>query len=94
MKYVPGIWRGSYEHLKTMKVRASIPNKEHLQSALNKLGMGDCKGSVSPKLDKAIMDCDSRIGRRALDPRRSLCCMSVMSERISKVRCVIRVRNF
>ena len=57
MKYVQGIWCGSYEYLKTMKVRdgkklTSIPNKKHLQSALKKLEMSDCKGSVSPKLDK------------------------------------------
>ena len=37
----------------------SIPNKKYLQSALNKLEMGDCKGSVSPKLDKASMDGDN-----------------------------------
>ena len=60
MKYVQGIWRGSYEYLKTMKVRdekklTSIPNKKYLQSALNRLGMVDCKESVSPKLDKASM---------------------------------------
>ena len=48
-----------------MKVRdgkklTSIPNKKHFQSALNKLEMGDCKGSVSsPKLDKACIDGDS-----------------------------------
>ena len=64
MKYVQGIWSGSYEYLKTMKVRderklTSIPNKKYLQSALNKLEMGDCKGSVSPKLDKACIDGDN-----------------------------------
>ena len=47
-----------------MKVRdekklASIPSKKYLQSALNKLEMGDCKGSVTPKLDKACIDGDS-----------------------------------
>ena len=47
-----------------MKVRdekklTSIPNKKYLQSALNKLEMGNCKGSVSPKLDKASMDGDN-----------------------------------
>ena len=47
-----------------MKVRdekklTSIRNKKYLQSALNKLEMGDCKGSVSPKLDKACIDGDS-----------------------------------
>ena len=64
MKCVQGIWSGSYEYLKTMKVRdekklRSIPNKKYLQSALNKLEMGDSKGSVSPKLDKACIDGDS-----------------------------------
>ena len=64
MKYVQGIWSGSYEYLKTMKVRdekklTSIPNKKYLQSALNKLEMCDFKGSVSPKLDKACIDGDS-----------------------------------
>ena len=64
MKYVQGIWSGIFEYLKTMKVRderklTSIPNKKYLQSALNKLEMGDCKGSVSPKMDKACIDGDS-----------------------------------
>ena len=66
MKHVQGIWSGSYEYLKmkTMKVRdeknlTSIPKKKCLQSALNKLEMGDCKESVSPKLDKACIDGDS-----------------------------------
>ena len=53
MKYVQGIWCGSYEYLKLVKVRdgkklTSIPNKKHLQSALKKLEMRDCKG-ISPK---------------------------------------------
>ena len=44
-----------------MKVRdekklTSIPNKKHLQPALNKLGMSDCKGSLSPKLDSEELD--------------------------------------
>ena len=64
MKYVHGIWCGSYEYLKIVKVRdwkklTSIPNKKHLQSALKKLEMSDCKGSVSPKLDKACIDGDN-----------------------------------
>ena len=64
MKYVQGIWCGSYEYLKTVKVRdgkklTSIPNKKHLQSALKKLEMSDCKGSVSPKLDEACIDGDN-----------------------------------
>ena len=64
MKCVQGIWSGSYEYLKTMKVRdekklTSIPNKKYPQSALNKLEMADCKASVSQKLDKACIDGDS-----------------------------------
>ena len=60
MKYVQGVWSGSYEYLKTMKVRdekklTSIPNKKYLQSALNELEMGDCRRGLSPKLDKARM---------------------------------------
>ena len=83
MKYVQGIWSGSYEYLKTLKVRdekklTSIPSKKYLQSALNKLEMGDCKKSVSPKLDKACIDGDSE----ELDEgqtsrfRSSVCCIS------------------
>ena len=58
-----GIQHGSYEYLKTTKVRderklMSIPNKRYLQSAMDKLGMSDCNGSVSPKLDKANMEGD------------------------------------
>ena len=34
----------------------SIPNKKHLQSALKELEIGGCRGSVSPKLDKACID--------------------------------------
>ena len=64
MKYVQEIWCGSYEYLKTVKVRdgkklTSIPSKKHFQSALKKLEMSDCKGSVSPKLDKACIDGDN-----------------------------------
>ena len=63
MKYVQGIWCGSYEYLKIVKVcdgkiLTSIPNKKHFQSAGKKLDMSDCKGSVSPKLDKACIDGD------------------------------------
>ena len=42
MKYVQGIWSGNYEYLKSKndeKKLTSIPNKKHLQSALNKLEM-------------------------------------------------------
>ena len=64
MKWVQGIKCGSYEYLKTVKVRdgkklTSIPNKKHLQSALKKLEMSDCKGSVSPKLDKSCIEGDN-----------------------------------
>ena len=65
MKYVQGIWCGSNEYLKTVKVRdgkklTSIPNEKRVQSALKKLEMSDCKGSVSPKLDKVYIDGDKR----------------------------------
>ena len=55
---------GSYEYLKTVQVRdgkklTSIPKKKHLQSALKKLEMSDCKGSVSPKLDKSCIERDN-----------------------------------
>ena len=64
MKFVQGIKCGSYEYLKTVKVRdgkklTSIPNKKHLQSALKKLEMSDCKGSISPKLDKSCIEGDN-----------------------------------
>ena len=64
MKWVQGIKCGSCEYLKPVKVRegkklTSIPNKKHLQSALKKLEMSDCKGSVSPKLDKSCIEGDS-----------------------------------
>ena len=63
IKCVQGIQYGSYEYLKITKVRderklMSIPNKRYLQSAMDKLGMSNCKGSVSPKLDKANMEGD------------------------------------
>ena len=64
MKLVQGIKCGSYEYLKTVKVRdgkklTSIPNKKHLHSASKKLEMSDCKGSVSPKLDKSCIEGDN-----------------------------------
>ena len=64
IKYVQGIRHGSNEYVKTTKVRdkkklTSIPNKRYLQSAMDKLGMSDCKESVSPKLDKANMEGDN-----------------------------------
>ena len=47
-----------------MKVRdekklTSIPNKKYLQSTMTKMGISDCKGSVSPKLDKVSMGGDN-----------------------------------
>ena len=59
IKVVQGIKCGSYEYLKTVKMRdgkklTSIPNKKHLQSALKKWEMSDCKGSVSPKLGQVV----------------------------------------
>ena len=64
MKLVQGIKCGSYEYLKTVKVRdgkklTSVPNKKHLQSALKKLELSDCKESVSPKLDKSCIEGDN-----------------------------------
>ena len=64
MKNVQGVRCGSYEYLKTVNVRdgkklTSIPNKKHLQSALKKLEMSDCKGSVSPKFDKSCIEGDN-----------------------------------
>ena len=61
MKVVQGIKCGSYEYLKTVKVRdgkklTSIPKKKHLQSASKKLEMSDCKRSVSPRLDKSCTE--------------------------------------
>ena len=53
MKYVQGIWCGSYEYLKTVKVRderklTSIPNKKHLLSTLKKLEMVSAKRAFLP----------------------------------------------
>ena len=60
MKYVPGIWCGSYEYLKTVKVRDGASRTRNISSqALKKLEMCDCKGSVSPKLDKACIEGDN-----------------------------------
>ena len=59
MKNVQGIWCGSNEHLKTVRVRdgkklTSIPNKKHFQSALKKLEMSDCKGGVFSKIGQGV----------------------------------------
>ena len=103
MKYVQGIRSGNYEYLKTMKVRderklTSIPNKEYLQSALNKLEMGDCKGGVAPKLDKTCIDVDNE----ELDEEQTfsiqiLSANSVVSQQLenghSKTRCACCVRS-
>ena len=69
---VQGIRHGSYEYLKTMKVRekrklTSISNKRYLQSAMDMLGMSDCKWIGSPKLDKANMEGRQREARRGPD---------------------------
>ena len=58
MKYVQGIWCGSYEHLRTVKVRdgkklTSVPNKKHLQSALKKLEMG-VQGECFSKVGQGV----------------------------------------
>ena len=58
MKYVQGIWSGSYVYLKTMKVRdekklTSIPNIEVSSVGVEQAGDGWLPWSVSPKLDKA-----------------------------------------
>ena len=101
MKYVQGIWCGSFEYLKTLKVRderklTSIPNKKHIQSALKKLEMGECKESVSPKLDKACIDGDSgnlmRNRRPGSDPQCLLFCISAAREQTFKARygCCVR----
>ena len=63
IKYVQGIRHGSYDYLKTTKVRdeknlTSIPNKMYHQSAMDKLVKIDCKACVSPKLDRANMEGD------------------------------------
>ena len=59
MKYVQGIWCGSSEYLKTVKVRderklTSIPNKKHLQSALTKLEMGECKEKAFSQIGPGV----------------------------------------
>ena len=93
---------GSYEYLKTVKVRdgkklTSIPNKKHLQSALKKLEMSDCKGSVSPKLDKSCIEGDNEeLSEEQASRFRSsvltLCCVSATKERTSKAQfdCCVR----
>ena len=103
MKYVQGIWSGSYVYLKTMKVRderklTSIPNKKYLQSALNKLEMGDCTESVSPKLDKACIDGDSEEldvdqTSRFRSSVLTLLYISATRERIFKARCHCCLRS-
>ena len=96
MKFVQGIKCGSYEYLKTVKVRdgkklTSIPNKKHLQSALKKLEMSDCKGSVSPKLDKSCIEGDNEELREEQASRfrssvLNLYCISATKERTSKAQ--------
>ena len=86
MKYVQGIWCGSNEYLKTVKVRdgkklTSIPNEKRVQSALKKLEMSDCKGSVSPKLDKVYIDGDNEeLSEEQTSRFRSFSACSVVSQ--------------
>ena len=59
MKYVQRIWCGSYEYLKTVKVRdgkklTSVPNKKHLQSALKTLEMSECKGERFSQIGQGV----------------------------------------
>ena len=59
MKYVQGIWCGSYEYLKTEKVRdgkklTSIPNKKHFQSALKKVGDERLQGECFSKIGQGV----------------------------------------
>ena len=95
MKYVQGIWCGRYENLKTMKVRderklTSIPNKKHLQSALEKLEMGECKGSVLQNWTRRASMVTARNWmrnrRQCSDPQCLLFCISATRERTLKVR--------
>ena len=79
MKYVQGIRCGSYEYLKTVKVRdgkklTSIPNKKHLQSSM--------------VTARNLM----RYRHQGSDPQCLLCCISATKERTSKAQfdCCVR----
>ena len=59
MKYVQGIWCGSYEYLKTVKVRdgkklTSIPNKKHFQSSFEKVGDERLQGECFSKIGQGV----------------------------------------
>ena len=95
MKYVQGIWSGSYKYLKTMRVRdekklTSIPNKKHLQSALNKLEMrlqGECFSQIGTRRSSMVTARNlMRDRRQGSDPPCLLCCISATKERTSKAR--------
>ena len=92
-----GIKCGSYEYLKTVKVRdgkklTSIPNKKHLQSALKKLEMSDCKGSVSPKLDKSFIDGDSEeLGEEQVSRFRSAVLTLYLSNERTDIQTTVRL---
>ena len=101
MKYVQGIWCGTSEFSSTVgvldgKKLTSFPNKKHLQSALKKLEVGECKGSVSPKLDKACIGGDNeKLSEEQTSRFRSSSAYSVVSqqrERTFKARygCCVR----
>ena len=100
MKYVQGFRSGSYEYLKTVKVRderkLSIRNKKYLQSALIKLEMDDCKGKCLQNWTRRASMVTARNlmrdRRQGSDPLCSLCCISATKERTSKARydCCVR----
>ena len=91
IKHVQGIWCGSCEYLKNVKVRdgkklTSIPNKKYLQSALNKLEMGDCK-------DKACIDGDSEEQDKGQTSRfrSSVLTLSYLSNERKDIRSTVRL---
>ena len=101
MKYVQGIWCGSYEYLKIVKVRderklTSIPDKKHLQSALKKLEMGECKGVFLPNWTRRASMVTTRNWmrnrRQGSDPQCLLFSISATRERTSKAQydCCVR----
>ena len=58
MKHVLGIWCGSYEYLKAVKMRdgkrlTSVPNKKHLQSAL-KVGDARVQGKRFSQIGQGV----------------------------------------
>ena len=88
----------SYEYLKTVNVRdvkklTSIPNKKHLQSASKKLEMSECKGSVSPKLDKACIGGDNEelSGEQASRFRSSVLTLLYLSNERTDIQSTVRL---